>query len=109
MSRDELSIGIQSKLAGIVAGSGDLSLLLIETGDPTEIRNALLAFPDITTVDTFDATTGSPTLAQLLMYNAVMLMFNSGPNSSETLGDVLADYVLDPDNACRLLPAPVLA
>jgi len=93
MSREELSADVQSKLAGIVPGSGDLSLLLIVTGDPTEIRNALLAFPDITTVDTFDATTGSPTLAQLLMYNAVIPMFNSAPNGADTLGDVLADYV----------------
>jgi hypothetical protein len=45
------------------------------------------------TVDEFDAGVATPTLAQLLMYDAVLAYTDSTPSNAVGLGNVLADYV----------------
>jgi hypothetical protein len=62
----------------------------------TDPQTRLLAtnlFSVVDIVNTTAAGGGTPTLAQLLTYDAVMVWTNSTPASSVALGDVLADYV----------------
>lgn len=62
----------------------------------TDSQTRLLAtnlFSVVDIVNTTAAGGGTPTLAQLLTYDAVMVWTNSTPASSVALGDVLADYV----------------
>jgi hypothetical protein len=61
-------------------------------GLPTMIQNEILAEPDVTTVDLFDAFSGTPTLAQLQQYNIVYAFSNNGWFDAVAMGDVLADY-----------------
>ncbi|TML11737.1 MAG: hypothetical protein E6G31_11125, partial [Actinobacteria bacterium] len=46
-------------------------------GQPTMLRNALLAEPGVTAVDLFDAFNGTPTLNQLRQYKIVLAFSNS--------------------------------
>ena len=75
--------------------SGGLKILLITSAytSPDEIRNALLSFPDIQTVDVFDAYTATPTLNQLLPYHTVIIMNDTPYGDPVLMGNVLADYV----------------
>jgi len=62
----------------------------------TDPQTRLLAtnlFSVVDIVNTTAAGGGTPTLAQLLTYDAVMVWTNSTPASNLALGDVLADYV----------------
>jgi hypothetical protein len=72
---------------------GTRRILLLKTGDVSEIRTLLGGFPDIATVDEFDAATATPTLAQLLAYHAVIVAANFTFNDPVAAGNVLADYV----------------
>lgn len=56
------------------------------------LRTQLLAQPGVLTVDTFDAVAGTPTLAQLQLYDIVYAYSNSPYAAGATLGDRLADY-----------------
>ena len=60
---------------------------------PDEIRNALLNFSDIQTVDVFDASYSTPTLNELLPYHSAIIMNDYGFNDPVKLGNILADYV----------------
>ena len=62
-------------------------------GAPAQLRAALLAEPGITSVDLFNANTGTPTLAQLQQYDIVVPFSNAVFNNATTLGNNLADYV----------------
>ena len=62
-------------------------------GAPTQLRTALLAEPGITSVDLFNANTGTPTLAQLQQYDIILPFSNAAFNNATTLGNNLADYV----------------
>ena len=65
-----------------------------ETGGvPTQLRTALLSEPGITSVDMFNANTGTPTLAQLRDYDIVVPFSNAVFNNATTIGNNLADYV----------------
>jgi len=44
-------------------------------------------------VDTFDHSTGTPTLTQVQAYDAVVVFTSLGPNDPVLLGDVLADFL----------------
>ena len=73
---------------------GGLKILLITSGGmPSEIKDALLNFPDIEQVDIFDASSATPTLNQLLPYHTVITMDNTPYTDPVALGNVLADYV----------------
>ena len=73
---------------------GGLKILLITSGGiPSEIKDALLSFPDIQQVDIFDAISVTPTLNQLLPYHTVIAMDNTPYADPVAIGNVLADYV----------------
>lgn len=74
--------------------TGGLKILLITSGgNPSEIKDALLSFPDIQQVDIFDATGSTPTINQLLPYHTVIAMDNTPYSDPVEMGNVLADYV----------------
>ncbi len=76
-----------------VRGGADLQLLIIHSGpDVSEIQNLLAAFPDIATVDAFDAQSSAPALDMLLDYAVVLAVGNFPFGDPVTLGNVLADY-----------------
>ena len=62
-------------------------------GLPTQLQSEILAEPGVTACDLFDATVGTPTLAQLQQYNIVVPFSNSPFLDGDTLGNNLADYV----------------
>jgi subtilisin family serine protease len=73
--------------------STGLRLLIVQSGaDVSEIRDLLLAFPDISVVDQFDARIDTPDLPTLLEYDAVLLVINSTLADAYIMGYVLVDY-----------------
>jgi hypothetical protein len=62
-------------------------------GLPTGLQNQILAEPDVTGVDLFNAASGTPTLAQLQAYDIVVPYSSSNFSNSTAIGDNLADYV----------------
>ena len=75
-----------------LTGPADV-LLLASDDDPTILRTGLAAFPDINSVDYFDARVVAPTLPDLVPYDVVIAMSNDSWADSVATGDVLADYV----------------
>jgi len=78
------------------SSAGLIDVLLVAADDSPSVaavQTYLSAFSDIATVDTFDATTGTPTLSYLQNYDAVLVWSNYAFDNSAALGDVLADYV----------------
>jgi len=76
------------------ASVGDILIVYADTdGLPTTLQTALLAQAGVTSVDMFDATVSTPTLAQLLPYETVVPFSNSPFVNDAALGDNLADYV----------------
>src|SRR4051812_35916621 len=63
------------------------------TGYISDVRTKLIATGLLGTVDTFNVNSGTPTLAQLQAYNAVLLYRNSGYSNPITLGNNLAAYI----------------
>ena len=63
--------------------------------DPTVLRDALLADPDVDDVDFFNGIEGTPTLSQLQAYEIVFTFsnFSDGYQDPVALGDTLADYL----------------
>jgi len=62
-------------------------------GSPTQLRSQIQAEPNVVSVEVFDATSGTPTLAQLQQYQIVVPLGGSPFLDSDTLGNNLADYV----------------
>jgi len=60
---------------------------------PSEIKDALLSFPDIQQVDIFDAYSATPTLNEVLPYHTIIAMNNTPYADPINMGNVLADYV----------------
>jgi hypothetical protein len=58
-----------------------------------DVQAKLRATGTLGQVDRFDANAGTPTLAQLQAYDAVLTWNNRAYNNPEALGNVLADYV----------------
>jgi len=61
-------------------------------GPPATLQSQILAEPGVTGVDLFDASSGTPTLAQLQPYNIVVAFSNNPYADPVAMGDVLADY-----------------
>ncbi|WP_440956934.1 BACON domain-containing protein [Methanosarcina sp. Mfa9] len=57
------------------------------------LTSILTSFPDIGTVNFFDAASGTPTLAELQQYDVAIVWSNTYYYDKVALGDVLADYV----------------
>ena len=70
----------------------DVLLLVADTDQPT-LRTILQVFPDIDSVDYFDARASTPTLSQLLAYEAVITWPNSSYLDEVATGDTLSAYV----------------
>jgi N-acetylneuraminic acid mutarotase len=62
-------------------------------GTPSQLQSQIQAQPNVVAVDLFDATSGTPTLAQLQAYQIVVPFSNSPFLDGVTLGNNLADYV----------------
>ncbi len=77
----------------VITSASALEILLVHTGDVTEIQGALLGFPDVVAVDLFEASSSTPTLDDLTPYDGVILIANFPFGDKNALGDVLADYV----------------
>ncbi len=74
--------------------SANRRLLLLESGgDVSEIQTLLASFPDVDVVDVFHGQTMTPTLANLMAYDAVIVAVNRAFGDPVTVGNVLADYV----------------
>lgn len=73
------------------AAQAQPSLLIITDSCPPETDLESLAV--FSAVDTFDHSSGTPTLAELQAYDAVLAYSNDTPLDPVALGDVLADYV----------------
>jgi len=58
-------------------------------GLPTQLQSEIQAEPNVIAVDLFDATVGTPTLAQLQQYEIVVPFSNSPFLDGDTLGDNL--------------------
>jgi N-acetylneuraminic acid mutarotase len=69
--------------------------ILIAYADPSEpftLRNALLGLPGVGRADLFDASSATPTLEQLRLYDLVVTFSNIPYQDPAAFGDVLADY-----------------
>ena len=88
-----LSGGEQARLliARLMLEPADV--LLLAAGDATQIQTILQAYPDLNLVDYFDARLATPSLAELLTYDTVIVISNSSFADPVGVGDVLADYV----------------
>jgi hypothetical protein len=64
-----------------------------DTGVPTQLQSEILAEPGVVACDLFDASVGTPTLAQLQQYQIVVPYSNDPFADDTTLGNNLADYV----------------
>jgi len=62
-------------------------------GWPADVQTKLRATGTFSQVDLFDASAGTPTLAQLQQYDAAMTWSNASYNNAAALGNVLADFV----------------
>lgn len=77
-------------------GGEDPSVLLVvamETEFQNDLISKLQAFNRFSAIDLFDATTGSPTLQQLLDYDSVLVSKDIDFIDRVALGNALADYV----------------
>ena len=81
--------------AGVVSAQPSVLLAAAFGGScqETDPQAKLLATGLFSTVDTFDVAAGTPTLNELLQYDAVMCWTNTTPNDWEAWGNVMADYV----------------
>lgn len=73
------------------ASDAAVSLLIVTDRCPPVA--GLTAVGGFSTIDTFDSNGGTPTLAQLQPYDAVLAYSAGAPNDPTALGDVLADYI----------------
>lgn len=65
----------------------------IQPGYTTDVVGKLGAFGVFQAVDDFQADEGTPSLARLQGYDAVLVMSDAGFEDATALGDVLADYL----------------
>jgi len=89
--------------AGYAVSSSALRVLLVVSGlEPSRLRTALEAFPDVVAVDYFDAAASIPSLPLLAAYDVVVVMSDREFANSAQTGDRLADYV---DGGGRVIEA----
>ncbi len=77
----------------VITSANALEILIVHTGDVSEIQGALLGFPDVVAVDLFDASGSTPSLETLTPYDGVLMIANFPFADKVALGNVLADYV----------------
>jgi hypothetical protein len=84
-------------------GRDGSNVLLVAADDGNTIRNLLLAYGDLGSVDYYDARNGTPSLAFLLDYDVVLTWSNYTYNSAANMGNVLADYIDDGGRVLNLM------
>jgi hypothetical protein len=62
-------------------------------GQPSALQSQILAAPGVASADLYQATTTTPTLAQLQLYDIVVPFSNNPFADADILGNNLADYV----------------
>lgn len=80
-------------LTAVLVSAQGLPKLLIVHADTLPPTAQMTASGKFSTVSTFDAVAGTPTLAQLLAYDVILAYSNQTPANPSGLGDVLADAV----------------
>ncbi len=76
-----------------VIQTGGLRFLILNAGgDVSAIRQMIAAYPDVAVTDVFDLSQGTPILADLNSYDAVMLASDTAIPNAAGVGDLLADY-----------------
>lgn len=86
----------------LAASAQALPRLLIITSGVTAPTTELAATGLFSTIDVFDAGSGTPTLAALLAHDAILAITNSSPSDGVALGNVLAGAA---DNGRRVVVA----
>lgn len=87
---DASSIGSGEGIAGLC------DVLIVAAADQAwadEVRTQINSTGLVGTVDLFDARSGTPTLAQLQNYGAILTYTDSSYANATAMGDVAADYV----------------
>jgi len=75
------------------AGGNKTSVLILAADEASDARTTLAGYPDLGTVNYFDARVGTPSLSQLQHYDVVVTWSNYVYYDPVAMGDVLADYV----------------
>jgi hypothetical protein len=88
-----LVFALSAASASASPGANRIVIVHANCEPPTKFQAQLKAFPDVTTVDIFDACVGTPTLSQLTPYDMVVSMNEDGYFDPVAYGNVLADYV----------------
>lgn len=78
---------------GALAGNGSATILLLAAADVFQIQTILQAYPDTNLVDIFDARFATPTLAELQVYDVVVVISGNSFADPVAVGDMLADYI----------------
>lgn len=88
-------LGLAFGTTGAGAAPGAYRIVIVQANcdPPTKFQAQLAAFPDVSTVDIFDACVATPTLAELTPYDMVVSMNEDEYFDAVAYGNVLADYV----------------
>lgn len=73
--------------------AAEASVLLLIAAESTQIQAMLQAYPDLSPVDYFDPRFATPSLDDLLQYDAVIVGANNPFADPIALGNILADYI----------------
>ena len=90
------SVSIAETLDACVPTACGFQILIVYSdsgGQPSALQSQILAEPGVASADLFQATSRTPTLAQLQLYDIVVPFSNNPFADPETLGNNLADYV----------------
>ena len=90
------SLSIAETLDACVPTACGFQVLIVYAdsgGQPSPLQSQILAEPGVASADLYQATTTTPTLAQLQLYDVVVPFSNNPFADPDTLGNNLADYV----------------
>lgn len=94
-----ITLTCAAAFGGVAFAQGpDVAIVAAATSSSTDCRftdpqSLLMATGSFSSVSIFNANTGTPTLQDLMQYDAVITWSNSAYADSVALGNVLADYV----------------
>jgi Thrombospondin type 3 repeat len=75
-----------AQTVGVFAASADPSSL-------PDVRDLLMCTGEFEEAGTYDLTSGTPALSDLLEFNAVLIWMDVAPENPDVLGDVVAEYL----------------
>jgi hypothetical protein len=94
--RTDGAVAPASGATGAAGGGCQFHVLIVyadTVGAPSHLQSEIQAEPNVVSVDVFDATSGTPTLAQLQQYQIVVPLGSNPFLDGDALGNNLADYV----------------